>query len=78
MRLQSNMAAFSEYLREHVPSIEKVSLSAHCHDDLGMATANSLAAIEGRATQVEGTINGIGERAENVALERSGHGTLHP
>ncbi|MFE4143281.1 2-isopropylmalate synthase [Peribacillus sp. YIM B13472] len=57
------------YLREHVPSINKVSLSAHCHDDLGMATANSLAAIEGGATQVEGTINGIGERAGNVALE---------
>lgn len=57
------------YLRENVPSIDKVSLSAHCHDDLGMATANSLAAIEGGATQVEGTINGIGERAGNVALE---------
>lgn len=57
------------YLRENVPSINKVSLSAHCHDDLGMATANSLAAIEGGATQVEGTINGIGERAGNVALE---------
>ncbi|WP_110927117.1 2-isopropylmalate synthase [Bacillus massiliglaciei] len=57
------------YLREHVPSIHKVSLSAHCHDDLGMATANSLAAIEGGATQIEGTINGIGERAGNAALE---------
>lgn len=57
------------YLCEHVPSIDKVSLSSHCHDDLGMATANSLAAIEGGATQVEGTINGIGERAGNAALE---------
>lgn len=57
------------YLREHVPSINKVSLSAHCHDDLGMAIANSLAAVENGATQVEGTINGIGERAGNAALE---------
>ena len=57
------------YLREHVPSIDKVSLSCHCHDDLGMATANSLAAVEGGATQVEGTINGIGERAGNAGLE---------
>lgn len=61
--------AIFKYLREHVPSIDKVSLSAHCHDDLGMATANSLAAIENGVTQVEGTINGIGERAGNVALE---------
>ncbi|RFU65913.1 2-isopropylmalate synthase [Peribacillus glennii] len=58
-----------KYLREHVPSIDKVDLSTHCHDDLGMATANSLAAVEAGATQVEGTINGIGERAGNVALE---------
>ncbi|PLS16899.1 2-isopropylmalate synthase [Bacillus sp. M6-12] len=58
-----------KYLREHVPSIYKVKLSAHCHDDLGMATANSLAAIEAGAEQVEGTINGIGERAGNAALE---------
>lgn len=58
-----------KYLREHVPSIDKVSLSTHCHDDLGMAIANSLAAVENGATQVEGTINGIGERAGNAALE---------
>ncbi|SDW94678.1 2-isopropylmalate synthase [Marininema mesophilum] len=57
------------YIKTHVPGIEKVKLSAHCHDDLGMATANSLAAIEAGAEQVEGTINGIGERAGNVALE---------
>ncbi|MBM7572170.1 2-isopropylmalate synthase [Aquibacillus albus] len=57
------------YIRENVPNIDKVSLSAHCHDDLGMAVANSLAAIENGATQVEGTINGIGERAGNAALE---------
>ncbi|MYL35117.1 2-isopropylmalate synthase [Pontibacillus yanchengensis] len=57
------------YLRENVPNIDQVSLSAHCHDDLGMAVANSLAAIENGATQVEGTINGIGERAGNASLE---------
>ncbi|KML38450.1 MULTISPECIES: 2-isopropylmalate synthase [Cytobacillus] len=58
-----------QYLRNHVPSIDKVSLSAHCHDDLGMAIANSLSAIKNGATQIEGTINGIGERAGNAALE---------
>jgi 2-isopropylmalate synthase len=57
------------YLTQNVQNIEKASLSAHCHDDLGMAVANSLAAVEHGATQVEGTINGIGERAGNAALE---------
>lgn len=57
------------YIRENVPNIHKVALSCHCHDDLGMAVANSLAAIENGVTQVEGTINGIGERAGNAALE---------
>lgn len=57
------------FLKNNVQNIEKVSLSAHCHDDLGMAVANSLAAIEHGATQIEGTINGIGERAGNAALE---------
>jgi 2-isopropylmalate synthase len=57
------------YLREHVPGMEEVTLSAHCHDDLGMATANTLAAIRAGARQVEVTINGIGERAGNTALE---------
>lgn len=52
-----------------VPGADLIRLSCHCHDDLGMAVANSLAAIEGGATQVEGTINGIGERAGNAALE---------
>ena len=56
-------------LKEKVPGIEKIQLSAHCHDDLGLATANSLAAILNGADQVEGTINGIGERAGNTALE---------
>ncbi len=61
--------ALFKYLSEHVTGIEKVKLSAHCHDDLGFAVANSLAAIENGASQIEGTINGIGERAGNAALE---------
>src|SRR5579883_2849416 len=56
-------------LRERVPGIEQITLSAHCHDDLGMATANTLAAIRGGARQVEVTMNGLGERAGNTALE---------
>jgi 2-isopropylmalate synthase len=56
-------------LKETVPGIERIQLSAHCHDDLGMATANALAAVLNGADQVEGTINGIGERAGNTALE---------
>lgn len=56
-------------VRENVPAADHVMLSTHCHNDLGMATANTLAAIKGGADQVEGTINGIGERAGNTALE---------
>ncbi|MBM7095438.1 2-isopropylmalate synthase [Bacillus sp. H-16] len=56
-------------VRERVPNIDRVQLSAHCHNDLGMAVANTIAAVENGATQVEGTINGIGERAGNAALE---------
>lgn len=54
---------------EHVPGAHNVSISTHCHDDLGMAVANSLAAVENGATQIECTINGIGERAGNTSLE---------
>jgi 2-isopropylmalate synthase len=61
--------ALFRYLRERVPGIENVTLSAHCHDDLGMATANTLAAIKAGARQVEVTINGLGERAGNTAIE---------
>ncbi len=61
--------ALFHYLRERVPGIESVTMSAHCHDDLGMATANTLAAIKGGARQVEVTVNGLGERAGNTALE---------
>lgn len=56
-------------LRERVPNISKAVISVHCHNDLGMAVANSLAAVEAGAGQVECTINGIGERAGNCALE---------
>ena len=54
-----------------VPGIEKVMLSVHCHNDLGMATANSLAAVANGVQQVECTINGLGERAGNTALEET-------
>jgi 2-isopropylmalate synthase len=57
------------YVKENVRNIHKVSLSAHCHNDLGLAVANTLAAVQNGATQVEGTINGIGERAGNMSLE---------
>jgi 2-isopropylmalate synthase len=57
------------YLRKHVINIDKAVISVHCHDDLGLAVANSLAAVEAGARQVECTVNGIGERAGNCALE---------
>ncbi|ACZ38200.1 2-isopropylmalate synthase [Sphaerobacter thermophilus] len=57
------------YLMENTPGIENVVVSVHCHDDLGMATANTLAAIQAGARQAEVTINGIGERAGNTSLE---------
>ncbi len=56
-------------VRERVPNSDRVVWSVHCHDDLGMAVANSLAGVQAGARQVEGTINGIGERAGNAALE---------
>lgn len=56
-------------IKSSVPGIEKIQLSTHCHDDLGMATANTLAAIANGIDQFEGTINGIGERAGNTCLE---------
>ncbi len=61
--------ALIEYLFEHVPNIAEAVVAVHCHDDLGMAGANSLAAVQAGARQVECTINGIGERAGNAALE---------
>ncbi len=56
-------------LRERVPNIDKAVISTHCHNDLGLAVANSLAAVQAGARQVECTINGLGERAGNAALE---------
>ncbi len=57
------------YLKKHVKGIGNVIISTHCHDDLGLAVANSLAGVRNGATQVECTVNGIGERAGNAALE---------
>jgi len=57
------------YLSNHVPNIDKAILSCHCHNDLGLATANSISGVIGGARQIECTINGLGERAGNTALE---------
>ena len=62
-------ASLIRSLKENVRNISKAVISVHCHDDLGLAVANSLAAIKAGATQVECTINGIGERAGNASLE---------
>ncbi len=58
-----------KFIRENVPGADKVIISTHCHNDLGMAVANSLAGVRNGATQIECTVNGIGERAGNAALE---------
>jgi 2-isopropylmalate synthase len=58
-----------QYLSNNVPNIDKAVLSCHCHNDLGLATANSIAGVIGGARQIECTINGLGERAGNTALE---------
>lgn len=67
--LPEEYGAKMRYLRENVRGIENVVLSCHCHNDLGMATANSIAGVINGARQIECTINGIGERAGNTALE---------
>jgi 2-isopropylmalate synthase len=67
--LPEEYGAKIKYLRENVRGIENVVLSCHCHNDLGMATANSIAGVINGARQIECTINGIGERAGNTALE---------
>jgi len=56
-------------IKENVPNIDKAEISVHCHDDLGLAVANTLAAMENGATQLECTINGLGERAGNASFE---------
>jgi 2-isopropylmalate synthase len=63
------MSDFFARIRERVPNADRVVFSTHCHDDLGLGVANSIAAIQGGARQVECTVNGIGERAGNAALE---------
>ncbi|NLO75023.1 MAG: 2-isopropylmalate synthase [candidate division WS1 bacterium] len=63
------MAETLAYLYEQVPALNNVTVSVHCHNDLGMATANSLAAVQAGAGQVECTVNGMGERAGNASLE---------
>jgi 2-isopropylmalate synthase len=67
--LPEEYGAKIKYLRENVKGIENVILSCHCHNDLGLATANSIAGVMNGARQIECTINGIGERAGNTALE---------
>ncbi|MCD6544652.1 MAG: 2-isopropylmalate synthase [Flavobacteriaceae bacterium] len=67
--LPEEYGAKIKYLKDHVKGIENVIISCHCHNDLGMATANSIAGIKNGARQIECTINGIGERAGNTALE---------
>jgi len=62
-------AAIFEMVRNRVPNIDKAILSVHCHNDLGLAVANSLAAVDAGVRQVECTINGLGERAGNASLE---------
>jgi len=67
--LPDQYGAKIKYLKENVSNIDQAIISAHCHNDLGLATANSIAAIQNGARQVECTINGIGERAGNTSLE---------
>jgi 2-isopropylmalate synthase len=67
--LPEEQAAFLLEVQHLCPELREVSLSVHCHDDLGLAVANSLAGVQAGATQVECTVNGLGERAGNAALE---------
>jgi len=67
--LPDEYGAKIKYLKENVKGIDTVTLSCHCHNDLGMATANAIAGVQNGARQIECTINGIGERAGNTALE---------
>jgi 2-isopropylmalate synthase len=67
--LPDEYASFLLEVQHLCPELEEVSLSVHCHNDLGLAVANSLAAVRAGATQIEATVNGLGERAGNAALE---------
>src|SRR2546425_6099002 len=70
--LPEEYGALFKMLRERVPGGKDVIWSAHCHNDLGMAVANSLAAVQNGARQIECTVNGIGERAGNTSMEEVG------
>ncbi len=67
--LPEEMGSLITYLRQNVPGIDDVALACHCHNDLGLGVANTLAAAAAGVTQIECTVNGIGERAGNAALE---------
>jgi len=67
--LPDEYGAKIKYLKDHVKGIDEVTISCHCHNDLGLATANAIAGLQNGARQIECTINGIGERAGNTALE---------
>ena len=67
--LPEDYGAKIKYLKDHVQDIDKAIISCHCHNDLGLATANSIAGIRNGARQIECTVNGIGERAGNTSLE---------
>ena len=67
--MPTEFAKLIRYLKENTPGIDQVGLSVHCHNDLGLAVANSIVAVENGADQVECTINGLGERAGNAAME---------
>lgn len=67
--IPKEMADIIKHLRNNVPNIDQAILSVHCHNDLGLAVANSLAGVEAGARQIECTVNGLGERAGNAALE---------
>ncbi len=67
--IPGEFADLIRYVKRHTPNIDQAVLSVHCHNDLGLATANTLAAITAGARQAEVTINGIGERAGNTSLE---------
>lgn len=69
--LPNEFGAKIKYLFDHVKGIEDVIVSVHCHNDLGLATANTIAAVQNGARQIEVTVNGVGERAGNTALEEA-------
>lgn len=69
--LPNEFGAKIKYLFEHVKNIDKAIISVHCHNDLGLATANTIAAIQNGARQIEVTVNGVGERAGNTSIEET-------